>query len=88
MCSRENLKLNDDGKSTLFGLLLLHRLPDLLAEGIDGLFGRQGLEDDDHVGDIVARDHGALLERTDLPDLLDLLQEKVMIERNFFFEFH
>ena len=55
---------------------MLHGLPDLFAEGLHGLPGRQRLQDDDHVGDVVAGDHRPLLERADLTNLLDLLKNK------------
>jgi hypothetical protein len=59
---------------TFFGFLLLHRLPHLLAKGVDGFLGGQSLEDNYHVGYVVTGHHGALLERTDLPNFLDLLK--------------
>ena len=66
--------------SNLFGIFDLERLPDLLPEGLDGLLGGEGLEDDDHLGHVVPGQHRALLEGTNVSHLLDLLKNSTFVE--------
>ena len=60
-----------------FGIFLLHGLPDLVAECLDGLFGGKGLQNDDQGGNVVASHHCAFLEGSNLTDLFNCLEKEI-----------